>query len=68
MNINLITPIPIENTTSPADHQDIFIGDIDKIPTNICKSLIINQTLNHLTNEQQLQCKQYMIQIVLLFI
>tara|TARA_R110000824_G_scaffold337384_2_gene523946 strand:+ start:1330 stop:1734 length:405 start_codon:yes stop_codon:yes gene_type:complete len=52
MNINLITPIPVDNATSPTDHQDILIGDIDKIPANVCKSLIINQSLNYLTNEQ----------------
>ena len=51
MNINLITTSPNEKETPP-DHENLLISDLENIPSNICSSFIIDETLNALTNEQ----------------
>ena len=50
MNINLITNTN-ENPT-PEGYENVLINDIDKIPANICTNLVLNDTLNYLTNNQ----------------
>jgi len=51
MNINLITSTT-NNPTSIADHDNITINHIDKINNSICQSLVLNDVLRHLTQEQ----------------
>ena len=50
MNINLIANTNEDPT--PQGYENILINDIDKIPANICTSLMLNDTLNYLTNDQ----------------
>ena len=49
MQINLVN-----NTETPSleHHSNILPADLDKIPPNICTSVILNNTLNYLTHEQ----------------
>ena len=49
MQINLI-----DNAESPPieHHQNMLLKDIETIPPNICTSLVLNHTLNYLTQEQ----------------
>ena len=51
MNINLIADSP-NVKEAPPDHENIFIADIETLPSNICSSFIITDILNTLTNEQ----------------
>jgi hypothetical protein len=49
MNINLVTR---DDSPSIADHQNILIGNLEQLPNNICKSIIINGTFNVLNPNQ----------------
>jgi len=51
MNINLITS-PTDNDPPPPNHENVIITNIEQIPSNICKSIIINNSLNHMTYQQ----------------
>ena len=51
MNINLISTSPNVKETPP-EHEDLLISDIENIPASMCSSVVIDQTLNALTNEQ----------------
>lgn len=49
MNINLVTR---DDSPSIADHQNILIENLEQLPNNICKSIIINGTFNVLNSNQ----------------
>ena len=50
MNINLIASTI--DTSSPPNHENIPIANIDQIPPSACTNLIINNVLNNLTQQQ----------------
>ena len=49
MNINLVRH---ESAEQAIDHENVLIENINNIPTASCQSLIMNDILNYLTNEQ----------------
>ena len=49
MNLNVVTA---QDAPLIADHENLLIGELDKLPASLCKSLTRNNTLNYLTNEQ----------------
>ena len=50
MNINLIASTI--DTSSPPNHENIPIANIDQIPPSACTNLIMNNVLNNLTQQQ----------------
>ena len=49
MNINLIRN---EDAEQAIDHENVLIDNINNIPTAGCQSLIMNDILNYISNEQ----------------
>ena len=49
MNINLIRH---KNADSVIDHENVLIDNINNIPTAGCQSLIMNDVVNYISNEQ----------------
>ena len=49
MNINLIRH---EDAEQAIDHENVLIDNINNIPTAGCQSLIMNDILNYISNEQ----------------
>jgi hypothetical protein len=49
MNLNLVVA---QDAPTIADHENLLIGESDKLPASLCKSLTLNNTLNYLTDEQ----------------
>ena len=50
MNINLIASTI--DTSSPPNHENVLIANLDQVPASACTSLIINNVLNKLTQQQ----------------
>jgi len=53
MNINLTIPdMPVAHQKEFPEHQNILLNQLDTIPPSICTSIIVDHTLNYLTNDQ----------------
>ena len=50
MNINLTASTT--DTPAPPNHENVLIANIDQVPASACTSLIINNVLNKLTQQQ----------------
>jgi len=49
MNVNIVASVDVPLIEN---HQNITIDNLDNIPANVCTSLVLNETLGYLTNDQ----------------
>ena len=50
MNINITASTT--DTPAPPNHENVLIANLDQVPASACTSLIINNVLNNLTQQQ----------------